>query len=344
MNKSYKNAGVDLGAGYKAVELIKSHAERTRRAEVLGGVGAFGGLFSLSGIKGMDDPVLVSGADGVGTKLALAFMMDKHDTVGIDCVAMCVNDIVCSGAAPLFFLDYIACGRINPEKIEQIVKGVADGCLQAGAALLGGETAEHPGLMPQDEYDLAGFAVGVAEKRDVIDGKNINEGDVLLGLASSGVHSNGFSLIRSILGIDKEKLAGYGDKLGMSLGETLLTPTKIYVKSILALQKAVGIKGIAHITGGGFYENVPRILPQGFAAKVRAGDLHTPPVFDIIGQAGKVTEQDMFATFNMGVGMVVCVAPSDEAKARNVLEAAGETVYNIGGVTAAVGDGGLWLE
>ncbi|MDR1705567.1 MAG: phosphoribosylformylglycinamidine cyclo-ligase [Clostridiales bacterium] len=332
MSKAYQKAGVDVEAGYRAVELIKAHAARTVRDGVLGGVGGFGGMFSLKSIKSMDDPVMVSGTDGVGTKLVLAFLLDKHDTVGVDCVAMCVNDIVCAGAEPLFFLDYIACGKNNPEKIGQIVKGVAEGCVQAGAALVGGETAEHPGMMPEDEYDLAGFAAGVADRKNIIDGRATEPGDVLLGLASSGLHSNGFSLARKVLGINPGNAREYKE---------LLTPTRIYVKSVLELIRRVRVKGIAHITGGGFYENIPRMFPEGITGLIDERSFHTPAVFDMIGDRGNIGKEDMFGTFNMGVGMVICVAPNDAVKARNVLESAGETVYDMGKTISRPGPAGI---
>jgi phosphoribosylformylglycinamidine cyclo-ligase len=335
VSKAYQNAGVDVGAGYRSVELIKPHAARTVREGMLGGVGGFGGLFSLKSIKNMDDPVMVSGTDGVGTKLALAFLLDKHDTVGIDCVAMCVNDIVCSGAQPLFFLDYIACGRNIPEKIEQIVKGVAEGCVQAGCGLVGGETAEHPGMMPEDEYDLAGFAVGVVERKDIIDGHDIKAGDVLLGLASNGMHSNGFSLARKVLGVDAGNAHEYIE---------LLAPTRIYVKSILELIKNVKVKGISNITGGGFYENIPRMFPTGITGIIDEGSFKIPNVFDMISNRGNIDKKDMFGTFNMGIGMVVCVSPENAVSARNILESAGETVYTIGKTAERPGAAGICVE
>ncbi|NLX65078.1 MAG: phosphoribosylformylglycinamidine cyclo-ligase [Clostridiaceae bacterium] len=326
---NYKEAGVDVEAGYKAVNLIKSHVKKTMRPEVLADIGGFGGIFSLEGMK-YEKPVLVSGTDGVGTKLKIAFLMDKHDTVGIDCVAMCANDVVCSGAQPLFFLDYIALGKLIPEKVEQIVKGVSDGCIQAGCALIGGETAEMPGFYPEDEYDLAGFAVGIADKDKLVTGENIKPKDLLIGLASSGIHSNGYSLVRKVFNIDKEVLGEYGDVLGRSLGEELLTPTRIYVKTILTLIKKYNIKGIAHITGGGFIENIPRMLPDGTKAVIHKGTWPIHPVFKLIQGKGDVPEKDMYNTFNMGIGMVLVVpaeiAPFVVAEANNQ----GEKAYIIG--------------
>jgi len=326
---NYKEAGVDVEAGYKAVDLMKSHVKKTMRPEVLADIGGFGGLFSLEGMK-YEKPVLVSGTDGVGTKLKIAFLMDKHDTVGIDCVAMCVNDVVCSGAQPLFFLDYIALGKLVPEKVEQIVKGVSDGCIQAGCALIGGETAEMPGFYPEDEYDLAGFAVGIADKDKLVTGERIKPKDILIGLASSGIHSNGYSLVRKIFNINKEVLGEYGDVLGKPLGEELLKPTRIYVKTILTLIKKYNIKGIAHITGGGFIENIPRMLPDGVKAVVHKGTWPVHPVFRLIQEKGNVPEKDMYNTFNMGIGMVLAVpaeiAPFVVAEANNQ----GEKAYIIG--------------
>ena len=310
---SYKAAGVDITAGYKAVELMKKHVARTM-PEGRADIGGFGGLFPLD-MAGLKEPVLVSGTDGVGTKIKLAFLMDKHDTVGIDCVAMCVNDIICCGAKPLLFLDYIACGRNYPEKIASIVGGVAEGCVRAGCALIGGETAEHPGLMPEEEYDLAGFAVGVVDKSKVIDNSAMKEGDVMIALASSGVHSNGFSLVRKVFDVDHCDLSAPVAELGgASLGETLLTPTRIYVKSVLALLKEVGVKGISHITGGGFYENMPRSIPKGLGVRIRKSDVKVLPVFDLIQKTGNISEHDMFNTFNMGVGMGIVVAKEDVDK------------------------------
>ncbi len=326
---SYKAAGVDITAGYKAVELMKKHVARTM-PEGRADIGGFGGLFPLD-MAGLKEPVLVSGTDGVGTKIKLAFLMDKHDTVGIDCVAMCVNDIICCGAKPLLFLDYIACGRNYPEKIASIVGGVAEGCVRAGCALIGGETAEHPGLMPEEEYDLAGFAVGVVDKSKVIDNSAMKEGDVMIALASSGVHSNGFSLVRKVFDVDHCDLSAPVAELGgASLGETLLTPTRIYVKSVLALLKEVGVKGISHITGGGFYENMPRSIPEGLGVKIRKSDVKVLPVFDLIQKTGNISEHDMFNTFNMGVGMGIVVAKEDVDKSLEILKAQGEDAYVLG--------------
>ena len=333
---SYKAAGVDITAGYKAVELMKKHVARTM-PEGKADIGGFGGLFPLD-MGGIKDPVLVSGTDGVGTKIKLAFLMDKHDTVGIDCVAMCVNDIVCCGAKPLFFLDYIACGRNFPEKIASIVGGVAEGCVRAGCALIGGETAEHPGLMPEEEYDLAGFAVGVVDRSKVLDNKSMKAGDVMLALPSSGVHSNGFSLVRKVFGIGNCDLTSPVAALGgKPLGETLLTPTKIYVKPVLALLKEVKVKGISHITGGGFYENMPRSIPEGLGVRIRRRDVRVLPVFDLIQKTGNISEHDMFNTFNMGVGMSIVVAREDAARAMEVLKANGEDAYVLGEIVK--GDG-----
>ena len=326
---SYKAAGVDITAGYKAVELMKKHVARTM-PEGRADIGGFGGLFPLD-MAGLKEPVLVSGTDGVGTKIKLAFLMDKHDTVGIDCVAMCVNDIICCGAKPLLFLDYIACGRNYPEKIASIVGGVAEGCVRAGCALIGGETAEHPGLMPEEEYDLAGFAVGVVDKSKVIDNSAMKEGDVMIALASSGVHSNGFSLVRKVFDVDHCDLSAPVAELGgASLGETLLTPTRIYVKSVLALLKEVGVKGISHITGGGFYENMPRSIPKGLGVKIRKSDVKVLPVFDLIQKTGNISEHDMFNTFNMGVGMGIVVSKEDVDKSLEILKAQGEDAYVLG--------------
>ena len=326
---SYKAAGVDITAGYKAVELMKKHVARTM-PEGRADIGGFGGLFPLD-MAGLKEPVLVSGTDGVGTKIKLAFLMDKHDTVGIDCVAMCVNDIICCGAKPLLFLDYIACGRNYPEKIACIVGGVAEGCVRAGCALIGGETAEHPGLMPEEEYDLAGFAVGVVDKSKVIDNSAMKEGDVMIALASSGVHSNGFSLVRKVFDVDHCDLSAPVAELGgASLGETLLTPTRIYVKSVLALLKEVRVKGISHITGGGFYENMPRSIPKGLGVKIRKSDVKVLPVFDLIQKTGNISEHDMFNTFNMGVGMGIVVAKEDVDKSLEILKAQGEDAYVLG--------------
>ena len=326
---SYKAAGVDITAGYKAVELMKKHVARTM-PEGKADIGGFGGLFPLD-MAGLKEPVLVSGTDGVGTKIKLAFLMDKHDTVGIDCVAMCVNDIICCGAKPLLFLDYLACGRNYPEKIASIVGGVAEGCVRAGCALIGGETAEHPGLMPEEEYDLAGFAVGVVDKSKVIDNSAMKEGDVMIALASSGVHSNGFSLVRKVFDVDHCDLSAPVAELGgASLGETLLTPTRIYVKSVLALLKEVRVKGISHITGGGFYENMPRSIPKGLGVKIRQSDVKVLPVFDLIQKTGNISEHDMFNTFNMGVGMGIVVAKEDVDKSLEILKAQGEDAYVLG--------------
>lgn len=326
---SYKAAGVDITAGYKAVELMKKHVARTM-PEGKADIGGFGGLFPLD-MTGLKEPVLVSGTDGVGTKIKLAFLMDKHDTVGIDCVAMCVNDIICCGAKPLLFLDYIACGRNYPEKIASIVGGVAEGCVRAGCALIGGETAEHPGLMPEEEYDLAGFAVGVVDKSKVIDNSAMKEGDVMIALASSGVHSNGFSLVRKVFDVDHCDLSAPVAELGgASLGETLLTPTKIYVKSVLALLKEVRVKGISHITGGGFYENMPRSIPKGLGVKIRKSDVRVLPIFGLIQKTGNISEHDMFNTFNMGVGMGIVVAKEDVDKSLEILKAQGEDAYVLG--------------
>ena len=333
---SYKAAGVDITAGYKAVELMKKHVARTM-PEGKADIGGFGGLFPLD-MGGIKEPVLVSGTDGVGTKIKLAFLMDKHDTVGIDCVAMCVNDIVCCGAKPLFFLDYIACGRNFPEKIASIVGGVAEGCVRAGCALIGGETAEHPGLMPEEEYDLAGFAVGVVDRSKVLDNKTMKEGDVMLALPSSGVHSNGFSLVRKVFDIGNCDLTSPVAALGgKSLGETLLTPTKIYVKPVLALLKEVNVKGISHITGGGFYENMPRSIPEGLGVRIQRNNVRVLPVFDLIQRTGNISEHDMFNTFNMGVGMSIVVAKEDVARAMEVLKANGEDAYVLGEIVK--GDG-----
>lgn len=331
----YKTAGVDIEAGYRSVELMKQYVKGTMRPEVLGGIGGFSGAFSLEKIKGMEKPVLLSGTDGVGTKIQLAFLLDKHDTVGIDCVAMCVNDVVCAGAEPLFFLDYIACGKNYPEKIAAIVKGVAEGCKQAGAALVGGETAEHPGLMPEEEYDLAGFAVGVAEEKDLITGADVKPGDALVGIASSGVHSNGFSLIRKVFNVNREKLSVHYDELGATLGETLLTPTKIYVKALQEVKKAgVTIKGCSHITGGGFYENIPRMLPDGVGAKVEKGSFEIPPIFALMQKTGGLEEKMMYNTYNMGLGMVLAVDAADADRTVAALKAAGENAWTVGEVVA----------
>lgn len=327
----YKNAGVDIEAGYKSVELMKAHIKKTMRDEVLGGIGGFSGAFSLKKIKDMEEPVLLSGTDGCGTKVKLAMVMDKHDTIGIDAVAMCVNDIACAGGEPLFFLDYIACGKNYPEKIATIVSGVAEGCIQSDVALIGGETAEHPGLMPEDDYDLAGFAVGVVEKKDLITGENIMPGDALVGIASSGVHSNGFSLVRKVFDITKESLDTYYDELGKTLGETLLAPTKIYVKALRSVKNAgVTIKGCSHITGGGFYENIPRMLPDGIVASVKKDSYEVPAIFKLMAKKGDIAEQMMYNTFNMGLGMVLAVDKADVDKTIAAIEAAGEKAFLIG--------------
>ena len=327
----YKSAGVDIEAGYKAVELMKQHVKATMRPEVLGGLGGFSGAFSLSKIKNMQEPVLLSGTDGVGTKLKLAFLTDKHDSIGIDCVAMCVNDVACAGGEPLFFLDYIACGKNDPEKIATIVKGVADGCIQSGAALIGGETAEMPGFYPVDEYDLAGFCVGVADKCDLIDGKDLKAGDVLIGIASSGVHSNGFSLVRKVFDMTKEALDTYYDELGKTLGEALLAPTKIYVKALKAVRdKNIKIKACSHITGGGFYENIPRMLIEDTKAVVRKDSYEIPAIFKLLAKAGDIKEDMMYNTFNMGLGMVIAVDKSDVSKTLEALKSSGESAYEIG--------------
>ena len=329
-SESYKQAGVDITAGYKAVELMKSHISRTMTKGVASDIGGFGGLFSLD-LSGVKNPVLVSGTDGVGTKLKIAFLMDKHDTVGIDCVAMCVNDVICCGAKPLFFLDYIAVGKNVPEKVADIVKGVAEGCVQSGSALIGGGTAGMPGFYPVDEYDLAGFSVGLVDKEKILDNKSVKEGDAVLALPSSGVHSNGFSLVRKVFDIENADLKTPLEELGgRSLGETLLTPTKIYVKPMLKLFEEVKVKGVSHITGGGFYENIPRSIPKGLGAKIRKEDVRVLPVFKLLQQRGNIAERDMFNTFNMGVGMSVIVAKEDADKALSVLKAAGEDAYVLG--------------
>ena len=331
----YKKAGVDIEAGYKSVELMKKHVKETMRPEVLGGLGGFAGAFSLDSIKKMEEPVLLSGTDGCGTKVQLAYIMDKHDTIGIDCVAMCVNDIACSGGEPLFFLDYIACGKNYPEKIATIVSGVAEGCKQSGAALVGGETAEHPGLMPVDEYDLAGFAVGVVDKKDLITGENIKPVDKLIGIASSGVHSNGFSLVRKVFEMTEESLNTYYDELGKTLGEALLAPTRIYVKALKKVKEAgVTIKGCSHITGGGFYENIPRMLPDGVKAVVKKDSYEVPAIFKLLAKTGDIEEEMMYNTYNMGIGMVLAIDPADVDKTMEALKAAGETCYELGQVEA----------
>ncbi len=338
---SYKAAGVDITAGYRAVELMKKHVQRTERPGVLGGLGGFGGLF-LPNLAGMKEPVLVSGTDGVGTKLKIAFLLGKHDTVGIDCVAMCVNDIVCSGAEPLFFLDYIACGRNVPERIAEIVAGVAEGCVQAGAALIGGETAEMPGFYPEDEYDLAGFAVGIVDKARILDSSAMREGDALIALPSSGVHSNGFSLVRRVFEVEGGALERYEPELGRTLGEALLEPTRIYVKPVLALLKAARVSDISHITGGGFYENVPRALAPGFTARIEKAKLKTPPLFSLIARAGEIPERDMYNTFNMGVGMLAAVAAEDADAAVRCLRENGVEAYVCGEVARGEGGVELW--
>ena len=327
----YKKAGVDIEAGYKSVELMKEHVKSTMRPEVLGGIGGFSGAFSMAAIKDMEDPVLLSGTDGCGTKVKLAFLMDKHDTIGIDCVAMCVNDVACAGGEPLFFLDYIACGKNYPEKIAAIVSGVAEGCKQSDAALIGGETAEHPGLMPEDEYDLAGFAVGVCDKKDMITGEDLKAGDVLIGMASSGVHSNGFSLVRKVFEMTKESLDTYYDDLGTTLGEALLAPTRIYVKALKSIKNAgVKVKACSHITGGGFYENIPRMLKDGVKAVVEKDSYPVPPIFTKLAKEGNVDEHAMYNTYNMGIGMIVAVDPADVDKTIEAIKATGDTPYVIG--------------
>ena len=327
----YKNAGVDIEAGYESVELMKKYVKGTMRPEVLGGLGGFSGAFSMEAIKGMEEPVLLSGTDGCGTKVKLAFLLDKHDTIGIDCVAMCVNDVACAGGEPLFFLDYIACGKNYPEKIATIVSGVAEGCKQSGCALIGGETAEHPGLMPEDEYDLAGFTVGVVDKKDIITGEDLKAGDVLIGMASTGVHSNGFSLVRKIFKMDKETLNTYHEELGKTLGEALLAPTRIYVKALKNVKEAgVRVKACSHITGGGFYENVPRMLPEGKHAVIKKDRYEVPAIFKMMEREGNVEEYMMYNTYNMGIGMIVAVDPADVEKTMEAMRAAGDTPYVIG--------------
>ena len=331
-SEAYAKAGVDITAGYKAVELMKKHIARTKNDGCLDDVGGFGGCFGLN-LFGIEDPVLVSGTDGCGTKVKMAILMDKHDTIGIDAVAMCVNDIICCGARPLFFLDYIACGKNIPEKIASIVSGVAEGCVQSGAALIGGETAEHPGMMPEEEYDLAGFAVGIVDKKKILDNTKMREGDVVIALASSGIHSNGFSLVRKVFDIDNnpENLYFPREELGgKSIAETLLTPTKIYVKSVLSLLEKVDVKGISHITGGGFYENIPRSIPDGLGAKINKDSVNVLPIFKLIAEKGGICERDMFNTFNMGVGMSIVVSPEDAECALEILRAKGEDAYIIG--------------
>ena len=338
----YKKAGVDIEAGYKSVELMKEHVKKTMRPEVLGGLGGFSGAFSLDKIKDMEEPVLLSGTDGCGTKVKLAFIMDKHDTIGIDAVAMCVNDIACAGGEPLFFLDYIACGKNYPEKIATIVSGVAEGCLQSDAALIGGETAEHPGLMPEEEYDLAGFAVGLVDKKDLITGENLKDGDVLIGMASSGVHSNGFSLVRSVFEMTKESLDTYYDELGKTLGEALIAPTRIYVQALKSIKKAgVTVKACSHITGGGFYENVPRMLVEGTHAVIKKDSYDIPPIFKLLAKKGDITEHMMYNTFNMGLGMILAVDPADVDAAMKAIEEVGDKPYVVGHIEA--GEKGVTL-
>ena len=340
----YKNSGVDIEAGYKSVELMKEHVKKTMREEVLGGLGGFAGAFSLAKIKEMEDPVLLSGTDGCGTKVKLAIIMDKHDTIGIDAVAMCVNDIACAGGEPLFFLDYIACGKDYPEKIADIVKGVAEGCLQSEAALIGGETAEHPGLMPEEDYDLAGFAVGVVDKKDMITGENLKPGDVLIGMASTGVHSNGFSLVRKVFEkeLNKEGLETYYEELGTTLGEALLAPTRIYVKALKAVKNAgVTVKACSHITGGGFYENVPRMLKDGVRAVIKKDSYQIPPIFGMLAKKGDIEEHMMYNTYNMGIGMVVAVDAADAERTMEAMKSAGDTPYIIGSIEA--GEKGVTL-
>lgn len=328
---SYKAAGVDVTAGYRAVDLMKQHVARTQTSGVVSGIGGFGGLFRPN-FAGMQDPILVSGTDGVGTKLKIAFLMDKHDTIGIDCVAMCVNDVICCGAQPMFFLDYIATGKNVPEKIAQIVKGVAEGCVQGESAIVGGETAEMPGFYPEDEYDLAGFSVGIVDRTKMIDGSKLQAGDILIGLPSSGVHSNGFSLVRKVFDLNQENVGKYVEELGMTLGEALLTPTKIYVKPMRQLMQAVEVKAVSHVTGGGFYENIPRMMNSGMTAKINLKAVPRFPIFDLIQKIGKIPEHDMYNTFNMGVGMVCAVAEKDAAKALETLKEAGQNAVAIGEV------------
>ena len=331
----YKKAGVDIEAGYLSVDLMKKYVKETMRPEVLGGLGGFSGAFSLSAIKEMEKPTLVSGTDGVGTKLKLAFLMDKHATIGIDCVAMCVNDIACAGGEPLFFLDYIACGKNYPEKIATIVRGVAEGCKMSGAALIGGETAEHPGLMPEEEYDLAGFAVGLVDEKDLITGEKIKDGDVLVGIASSGVHSNGFSLVRKLFDMTKESLDTYYEELGKTLGEALIEPTRIYVKALRKVKEAgITIKGCSHITGGGFYENIPRMLPEGMTAVVEKNSYEIPPIFTLMQRKGELSEKMMYNTYNMGLGMILAVDPADAKETVEAVCAAGEKAYIVGKIKA----------
>ena len=339
----YKSAGVDIEAGYKSVELMKEHVGKTIRPEVLGSLGGFSGAFSLKKYMQMEDPVLVSGTDGCGTKVKLAFIMDKHDTIGIDAVAMCVNDIICGGGEPLFFLDYIACGKNYPEKIASIVKGVAGGCLQAECSLVGGETAEHPGLMPEDEYDLAGFAVGIVDKKDIIDGSLIKEGDTIIGIASSGVHSNGYSLVRKVFDMTKESLDEYYDELKMTLGEALLTPTRIYVKALKnVMNEGIKLKGCSHITGGGFYENIPRMLPAGVTALIDKASYPIPPIFKLLKEKGNIADEMMYNTYNMGIGMMVVVDKADEERTIAAIEKAGDKAYTVGRIVS--GDEGVILQ
>lgn len=341
MALDYKTAGVDIEAGYKSVELMKASIKGTMRPEVLGGIGGFSGAFSMEKFKSMEDPVLLSGTDGCGTKVKLAFLMDKHDTIGIDAVAMCVNDVVCAGGEPLFFLDYIACGKNYPEKIATIVSGVAEGCKQSGCALVGGETAEHPGLMPEDEYDIAGFCVGVVDRKDIIDGSTLKAGDVLIGMASSGVHSNGFSLVRKVFEMSKESLATYYDSLGQTLGEALIAPTRIYVKALKAIRDAgVTVKACSHITGGGFYENIPRMLPEGKKAVVKLDSYEVPAIFKLIAREGGIEKEMMYNTFNMGIGMLLAVNKEDVDATVAAIKAAGETPYVMG----TVEDGNKGIE
>ncbi|MBQ9862914.1 MAG: phosphoribosylformylglycinamidine cyclo-ligase [Lachnospiraceae bacterium] len=343
MGLDYKKAGVDIEAGYKSVELMKAAVKSTMRPEVLGGIGGFSGAFSAAALKNMEEPVLLSGTDGCGTKVKLAFLMDKHDTIGIDCVAMCVNDVACAGAEPLFFLDYIACGKNYPEKIATIVGGVAEGCRQSECALVGGETAEHPDLMPVDEYDLAGFCVGVADKKDLITGETIKPGDALIGIASSGVHSNGFSLVRKVFEMTKESLDTYYEELGKTLGEALIAPTRIYVKALKEVKKAgIKIKGCSHITGGGFYENIPRMLPEGIIASVDKSSYKVPPIFKLMQKKGEISEEMMYNTFNMGIGMVLCVDEKDVEETIAALKNAGDEAFLIGRTIA--GEKGVILN
>lgn len=339
----YKKAGVDIEAGYKAVELMKKHIGQTMRSEVLTNIGGFSGAFSLASFKDMEEPTLVSGTDGVGTKLKLAFILDKHDTIGIDCVAMCVNDIACAGGEPLFFLDYIACGKNEPERIATIVSGVANGCVQSNAALIGGETAEMPGFYPVDEYDLAGFAVGIVDKKNLITGQNLKDRDVLIGIASSGIHSNGYSLVRKVFNMKRDALETYYESLGATLGETLLTPTKIYVKALRSLKDGgITVKACSHITGGGFYENIPRMLPEGLHAFVKKNSYEVPPIFNMLAKDGEIAEQIMYNTYNMGLGMMVAVDPTQVDEAIRLIEAAGEKAYIVGEVKS--GDKGVTVE